>query len=264
MGSIFNPQNTMQQIIQKRLKDLEQTHQIRIWYACESGSRAWGFASPNSDRDVRFIYSHSLDWYLRLKEGNSTLDLGVDTDLLDFTGWELRKTLRLLTNSNASPFEWLQSPIIYKSIVDFQTELWQLAQAYFNPKAVAFHYYGLAKNSLKRGMKNGQMDLKKYFYVLRPLLALRWVLTQQTPPPMEFAPLLEAIKADIEVYRAIHQLVHTKKAAQEGDSIRPVPLIQRYIKDSLADFESQLSALPVASTPHQALNHFFASCIHST
>lgn len=253
----------MQQTIQKRLKDLEQAHQIRIWYACESGSRAWGFASPNSDWDVRFIYSHPVDWYLRLDEGDNTLDLGVDADLLDFTGWELRKTLRLLANSNASPFEWLQSPVIYQSTVNFQTNLWQLAQAYFNPRAVAYHYYGLAKNSLKRGMQNGQMDLKKYFYVLRPLLALRWVLTQRTPPPMKFAPLLEEIKTDIEVYRAIHRLVRTKKAAQEGDSIRPVPLIQRYIKGSLANFEAQLPDLPVASTPHQALNRFFASCIHS-
>ena len=104
------------------LAALEAQHGIRILYACESGSRAWGFPSPDSDYDVRFIYVHPLDWYLGLDEGPDTLNFPVD-DELDLAGWELRKTLRLLRGSNAALFEWLQSPIVYHEAPGFRARL---------------------------------------------------------------------------------------------------------------------------------------------
>lgn len=252
----------MKQLIQQRLQELEHTRHIKIWYACESGSRAWGFASPNSDWDVRFIYSHPLEWYLNLEEHKSMIDLGVDEQDLDFTGWDLRKLLRLMAGSNASPFEWLQSPIVYHDSTDFRAQLWPLAQAYFKPKTTAFHYYGLARNSLKKGMSNGQMDIKKYFYVLRPLLAMRWIVYRQTPPPMEFAPLLEEIKSDAAVYQAIQHLTQAKIAANEGDTIKPVPLIQRYINDTLEVCADLAQALPAPAASYDVLNQFFIQHIH--
>jgi predicted nucleotidyltransferase len=112
----------MQTRIATALAALEAQHGIRILCACESGSRAWGFPSPDSDYDVRFIYVHALDWYLGLDEGPDTLNFPVD-DELDLAGWELRKTLRLLRSSNAALFEWLQSPIVYHEVPGFRAQL---------------------------------------------------------------------------------------------------------------------------------------------
>lgn len=205
----------MKDLILKRLKELETIHNITILYACESGSRAWGFASPNSDWDVRFIYVHSQDWYLSIDESKDMLDFAIDEHELDLTGWELRKTLRLFRGSNASPFEWLQSPIVYLDPYNFRSELWQLTNTYFKPRSMAFHYLGLAKNSSKKGLVDGLMDIKKYFYVLRPLLAAYWICHKKTVPPMEFVPLLEQLKSEEALYAAIQTLVRKKVAALE-------------------------------------------------
>ena len=129
------------------LAALEAQHGIRILYACESGSRAWGFPSPDSDYDVRFIYCHSTDWYLRLDEGPDTLNFPVD-DELDLAGWELRKALRLLRGANASLFEWLQSPIVYHEALGFRAQLAPLLPPAFNLKAGLHHYLG----QLRRGV----------------------------------------------------------------------------------------------------------------
>ncbi len=251
----------MKDLILKRLKELETIHNITILYACESGSRAWGFASPNSDWDVRFIYVHSQDWYLSIDESKDMLDFAIDEHELDLTGWELRKTLRLFRGSNASPFEWLQSPIVYLDPYNFRSELWQLTNTYFKPRSMAFHYLGLAKNSSKKGLVDGLMDIKKYFYVLRPLLAAYWICHKKTVPPMEFAPLLEQLKSEEALYTAIQTLVRKKAAALEGDLTEPVPIIQTFIQKQLtacAILAKDLSAEQAVSTP---LNHLFRAFI---
>ena len=99
--------------IQQRLRQIEQDRDVRVLYACESGSRAWGFASTDSDYDVRFIYTHDRDWYLSIYERADGIELGVDEENIDLSGWDLRKALRLFLKSNAVIFEWLYSPIVY-------------------------------------------------------------------------------------------------------------------------------------------------------
>ena len=69
---------------------------VRVLYAAESGSRAWGFASPDSDHDVRFIYAHERDWYVSLWEDRDVVERGIDEKLVDLAGWDIRKALRLL------------------------------------------------------------------------------------------------------------------------------------------------------------------------
>ncbi|CAA6823693.1 MAG: Nucleotidyltransferase [uncultured Aureispira sp.] len=253
----------MKNLILERLKELELKHNIRILYACESGSRAWGFASPNSDWDVRFIYVHTQDWYLSIDEQKDMLDFAIDANELDLAGWELRKTLRLFRGSNASPFEWLQSPIVYLDPYDFKSRLWNLTEAYFKPRSVAFHYLGLAKSSSKKGLVDGLMDIKKYFYVLRPLLAAHWICNKKTAPPMEFAPLLEQIKSEEKLYTAIQALTEKKVAAQEGDFIEPVPIIQEFIKKSLGELGLKAKELPAEQTNNALLNDLFRDSIHS-
>lgn len=252
----------MKKLIITRLKQLEAEHNIRILYACESGSRAWGFASPNSDWDVRFIYVHTADWYLSIDDNKDMMDFPIDENELDFSGWELRKMLRLLKGSNASPFEWLQSPIVYLDDYLFKAQLWDLATDYFKPRSTAFHYLGLAKSSSKKGLVDGLMDIKKYFYVLRPLLAAYWVCHKQTVPPMEFEPLLEQIKNRTDLYQAIKTLTANKIIAQEGDFTAPIPIIQTFIQDQLNACGKLAKELPAEQKDSAALNQLFRSFIN--
>lgn len=251
----------MKNLITTRLKELETTYNITILYACESGSRAWGFASPNSDWDVRFIYVHSNDWYLSIDEKKDMMDFAIDENELDLSGWELRKTLRLFKGSNASPFEWLQSPIVYLDNYNFREKLWNLTPYYFKPRSTAFHYLGLAKNSAKKGLVNGLMDIKKYFYVLRPLLAAYWICHRQTPPPMEFAPLLKQLSNNIPLHQAIQRLTAKKIAAQEGDFTEPIPIIQDFIERQLNECGKLAKGLPTEQEDVTKLNILFRSFV---
>lgn len=247
----------MKRLILEKFDQLEQEHGIRILYGAESGSRAWGFASPNSDFDARFIFVYPTAAYLSINTPKETIDLGVDENELDLTGWELRKTLRLLGGSNASPFEWLQSPILYRDTANFKSKLWQLGQDYFKPRSTAFHYLGLTKSSLMKGLVGDKMDIKKYFYILRPLLAAIWICDKQTVPPMEFAPLLAQLKNQVQLYTAIQDLTQKKKIAQEGDFITPVPIIQTFIQQYLEQYQEKAKLLPNESRAVADLDHFF-------
>jgi predicted nucleotidyltransferase len=102
----------MRNLIIEKLNEIEQTDNITILHAVESGSRAWGFASPDSDYDVRFFYMRQKDYYLRLDRTRDVLEYPV-FDLLDINGWDIDKTLKLLHTSNPTLFEWSNSPIVY-------------------------------------------------------------------------------------------------------------------------------------------------------
>lgn len=254
----------MREKILARLHDLEKERNIKILYACESGSRAWGFASPNSDWDVRFIYVHPKDWYLSIQDKKDMIDLGVDAEELDFTGWELRKFLRLMAGSNATPYEWLQSPIVYREADNFRAPLRALFPQYFKQRSTAFHYLGLAKSSLEKGLVDGQMDIKKYFYILRPLLAARWILTHEEAAPMEFAPLLAELKEEHPtLYATIVELTKAKMTANEGDKTAPVPLIQDFITASLEEYPERAKLLPAEAGDYEALNDFFRTTLNT-
>ncbi|MFM9946494.1 MAG: DNA polymerase beta superfamily protein [Saprospiraceae bacterium] len=221
----------MQDLIRRHLRRIAEKHAIRILYACETGSRGWGFASPDSDYDVRFIYAFPAERYLSVDEPKDTLtELFEDQgEILDFNGWELRKTLRHLRKSNATPFEWLQSPIVYEQEGEFRNQLWNLAPQYFAPRATVHHYLGICHNSIKTGIADGHIKIKKYFYILRPLLAAMWAADRQTIPPMEFEPLLSQIEQNPELMAAIRQLLKEKEQAVEGQEIPLIPVIQAFI-----------------------------------
>ena len=102
------------QLIKEKLSQIEERENIRILYACESGSRAWGFASSDSDYDVRFIYVRPKEFYLKLENTCDTLECELN-EIYDISGWDLKKMLRLLNRSNPSIFEWAASPLVYKT-----------------------------------------------------------------------------------------------------------------------------------------------------
>ena len=232
----------METRIATALAQLEATHGIRILYACESGSRAWGFPSPDSDYDVRFIYCHPPAWYLTLDEGPDTLNFPID-DELDLAGWELRKALRLLRASNASGFEWLQSPIVYHEALDFRARLAPLLPAAFNLKAGLHHYLGQLRRGVEEDLTGPDVRLKRLFYALRSALAARWIRERHTLPPMEFVPLRALLPAALEP--EVAALLAAKAAANEKTTVaRPVALGE-FLREELAAGQAARDALPV-------------------
>ena len=249
----------MQQLINHHLRRIAQENNIRILYACETGSRGWGFASPDSDYDVRFIYVHPLDQYLSVDEPKTTLGSIFEDggEVLDFNAWELRKTLHHLRKSNATPFEWLQSPILYQQEGRFREELWALAPDFFDARATVHHYLGICHNSIKTGIADGHINIKKYFYILRPLLAAKWAVERQTIPPMEFRPLLTQIAGNTALMTAIQQLWADKEKALEGQSIPLIPIIQEFIGAEMEHCQTAAADLKKTTNATTTLDLFF-------
>lgn len=183
-------------MISNKIHDVCQSQQIHCLHAIESGSRAWGFASPDSDYDVRLIYHHELDWYFQIYQGKDTFEF-IQNDFLDVPfdigGWELRKALQLLYKSNAVILEWLNSPIIYQSNDVFLNEMRLIQQDFFDPKAVFYHYQGMAKTASEHLNLQGEMKLKKWFYVLRALFASVWTIERNSAPPVRMVEMFDLV-----------------------------------------------------------------------
>jgi predicted nucleotidyltransferase len=229
--------------IHAALTQLEATYGIRVLYACESGSRAWGFPSPDSDYDVRFIYCHPPAWYLVLDEGPDTLNFPVD-ELLDLGGWELRKTLRLLRGSNAALFEWLQSPIIYQEALDFRARLAPLLPLAFNLKSGLHHYLGQLRRGVTEDLIGEEVRLKRLFYALRSALAARWIRERHTLSPMEFAPLRDVLPADLQ--SIVTGLLGQKAVAVEKAVISLPEALRDFLRLEYEAGQAAREALPVA------------------
>ena len=141
----------MEKLIVSKLHEIEQMEKVRILLAVESGSRAWGFASPDSDYDVRFIYIRDKEDYLRLNTMRDVIELPVD-EVLDINGWDLQKTLRLLYKSNSTLFEWFSSPIVYMES-DFADLFRRVMNDYFSSKRSLYHYISMAEGNYREYLK---------------------------------------------------------------------------------------------------------------
>lgn len=202
----------MQATIQQKLTDIEQTYKVEILYSCESGSRAWGFPSRDSDYDVRFIYIRTLNDYLTIQPKKDHLSFAIN-DELDVYGWDISKVLQLIAKSNTTPFEWLQSPIVYRENEKFKEKLWQLSQSYFCPRSNIHHYLGVARGAMET-MQGEKIKIKKLFYVLRPLLAAQWCAERETIAPMNILPLMELLSSNLR--KKVQSLIEMKSTATEG------------------------------------------------
>ncbi|MCJ7935232.1 MAG: nucleotidyltransferase domain-containing protein [Chryseobacterium sp.] len=192
--------------ILEKIKEVENEKGVKVLLAVESGSRAWGFASPDSDYDIRFIYRHEKDWYLSPWDKDETIEFMTEDDL-DGSGWDLRKTFHLLLKSNAALLSWFYSPIVYKENAKF-TELFRpLADACFSPIAVSYHYLSMSKKYLE-ACRNDEVKLKSYFYCLRTTLTGKWIIEKGTVPPVLFSDLL--VLVDDRTRRKIEDLAALK------------------------------------------------------
>jgi len=217
------------------LAAIEREHAVRVLFAAESGSRAWGFASPDSDYDVRFVYVHARDWYLRLGEPRDVIEQMLPDDL-DVSGWDLRKALRLFARSNIALYEWLGSPIVYREDPAFAAPARALIARHFQPAAALHHYLGTARTTFHEHLSSEIVRLKKVFYFLRPILACRWIEQARTQPPTTFADLVAADWVDADERAAIAELQHRKQFASEADREALNPALAQWMRDQLEHY----------------------------
>jgi len=268
----------MTDAILAQIAAIETQEDIRILYAVESGSRAWGFASPDSDYDVRFIYAQPRDRYLSIRERKDVIELPVNP-ILDINGWDIRKALQLFLKSNSPLYEWLQSPIVYMDPGGFAADpsaepsspatatkrdspsslaadLRRLMPHYYSRRAGCHHYLSMAYNALTNDLRADEVRLKKYFYALRPTLACGWILEKGTVPPMEFA-ILRTLITDSGWNDTVDDLLRQKSQADEKAVIPPVALLQDWLVTTLAKYKDLAEAIPAVKHDPEELDVLF-------
>jgi len=223
----------------KALGEIEEKHDVRVLFACESGSRGWGFASPDSDYDVRFVYVHRLPWYLTVGEQRDVIELPI-SDALDVSGWELRKALQLLAKSNPTLLEWLDSPVVYRQDAAWVARLRSLCGGFFSGMCVRHHYVAMARKNFRGYLQGESVRLKKYLYVLRPLLAAQWVDEGRGMPPMRFAELVDGLVNDMALHEEINALLAIKMQAGEAGYSPRWSRIHAFIVERLAQADAEI------------------------
>jgi len=232
----------MKDKILNKLKEVEKDKKVTILYAVESGSRGWGFASKDSDYDVRFIYIRPLDWYLSIAERRDVIEYPPSSQL-DTSGWDVKKVLQLFNKSNPPLYEWLSSPIVYIERGSFAQRLRLLMPSFYAPISCLHHYLHMAKGNYREYLRGEKVRVKKYFYVLRPILACMWIATRKTMPPMEFTQLLHAQKLDKKLADEIERLLKRKRAGEELDMEERIAVINRFLEEKIKYFEGYVKTL---------------------
>ncbi|MEM7799823.1 MAG: nucleotidyltransferase domain-containing protein [Chloroflexota bacterium] len=240
------------------LEKIEAEHRVKVIFACESGSRAWGFPSKNSDYDVRFIYAHPIDWYLTvdLEDKRDVIELPIHDDL-DISGWDLRKALKLFRKSNPPLLEWLGSPIVYWEKYTVAQNMRDLAPIAYSPISCMYHYFSMAKGNFRDYLRGDTVKLKKYFYVLRPLLGVIWLERQLGVVPTEFQKLIEGTLEDDALKEAIYRLIERKKVGEELDAGPRIPEISSFIEREISRLEAEEFEKRAQKAPVEKLNTLF-------
>ncbi|MDR0503592.1 MAG: nucleotidyltransferase domain-containing protein [Treponema sp.] len=239
------------EFVRSRLLQIEDEHKVKILYAVESGSRAWGFESRDSDYDIRFIYAHKKEWYLNILPKRDVIEYPIVDDF-DYSGWDLRKALFLMNKSNPVLFEWLRSPIVYFRDDFFYDTMTRLSKKYFYPVSSVYHYLHMADGNYRHYLQEDFVKIKKYFYVLRPVLACMWIEYFKEPPPMEFEKLLVQITAN-DLLTAINELLAKKKSGIELGTEPKIEIINLFIEDRLRHFETSVNSFDPKKKPNQNL-----------
>ena len=230
----------MREHIIEVIKHIEKDHSVKILFACESGSRAWGFPSKDSDYDVRFIYIHKPNWYLSIDQKRDVIEIPTSDSLsipihplLDLSGWELTKALRLFRKSNPPLLEWLKSNIVYHQSYSTIDKMRELDRYIFSPTSCLYHYLNMAKGNYRDYLQGNEVRIKKYFYVLRPILAAKWIEKYNTIPPMEFQALLEDILDPGELKESVSTLLKRKIAGEELNLEPRLDIINEYLNKEM-------------------------------
>ncbi|MFM7023456.1 MAG: DNA polymerase beta superfamily protein [Flavobacteriales bacterium] len=206
----------METRILSEIKRIEKLHGVTVLHACETGSRAWGFPSPDSDYDIRLIYKHDVDWYLSLSEKKDTIEYMSEDKEIDLSGWDIKKSLQLLWKSNAPLLERIQSPIVYHSSEGFIESFHEIAKLCYSPIATMHHYLSMAEKGLNETKDTSEVKLKKLFYALRAATACKWILDKETMPPILFTIMLDELELENDFKKHIYSLIEMKATKDES------------------------------------------------
>ena len=233
----------MHETILSELEKIEQQYGVRILHAVESGGRAWGFAYPNNDYAVRFIYVRPVADYLQPEEFRNVIEckLCKQYKVLYIVGWDLQIAMTQFWRGNAILFEWCYSPVVYKTTSEWD-KIRETANEYFSERTAVYHYYGMAQSAYL-SLTRDKVHYKKYFYALRPLLAVMWIEQKHEIPPVLFDDLLK-LELDSELRVAINDLIEKKKTTREWDYNPHIPVILDFIEDALSRQKSVSNAIP--------------------
>lgn len=240
------------------LNEIQRKKKIKLLFACETGSRAWGFPSTDSDYDVRFIYMHEREWYLSLSLRKDTIE-HIDGEM-DITGWDLRKCLLLLKKSNAPLIERFQSPITYYEDEGFKKEFKELIGQYYSPTAVFYHHYSLAQKFWEELKDQNDIKLKSYFYLIRSLLSCHWITKEQRVLPMDIEGLMTLI--DNEQRIEIRKLIQLKANVDEKYLYRADKKLTAWIVELFELLKSSKDDLGISRSDNSALNSFFLKMVN--
>jgi len=244
----------MKEIIQKKLEEIEKQEHVKIILAIESGSRAWGFESADSDYDVRFIYVREPEMYLRLDFVRDVIEWQLD-EVFDISGWDIKKALQLLYKSNPTLFEWINSPIVYKETREGR-ELRDISKQYFDVKKSVMHYLNMASNTFDNYLQDESVKLKKYFYAIRPILAAKYALENETQPPIKFNDLKDTMLED-KLKTEVNHLLELKMKSKETEYIPVVNELNLYIKNKMQEINEQAYKLNDMRFEWDNLNKYF-------
>ncbi len=250
----------MTEAIQERIRQLEKEENVRVLYACESGSRDWGFASTDSDFDVRYVYCHPRNWYLSILDRPDVIERPIHNNI-DLSGWDIRKALQLFRKSNPPLLEWLDSPTIYKTGGSFAQKLRSLLPHYYSPRNCLHHYRHMAEGNFKKYLGGSSVQLKRYFYVLRPVLACNWIERRTDAVPMEFAKLVHAIVPDSPLKNSIDELLDKKRQDIELGEGPRIDIIHNFLETELNRIATLQEASPAADTSTKELDNLFRDTI---
>ena len=251
--------NEMKEKIIAKLTEIEKTEQVRILYCAESGSRATGLSSEDSDYDARFIYIRNEIDYLKLEPMRDVIEWQCD-DTFDVCGWDIKKALTLAYRSNPALLEWISSPIVYKETEDWKPVA-EAIKEFFSQKKALMHYLSMAKSNYDSAFKTENIKFKKYFYVLRPLLSAEWVLTKNEMPPLEFEKLT-ALLPEGEITDAVTTLIQAKRSGSKKMEGAPLPHLNEYIESHLTAIDTAANTLPAPEHKDiSALDKIFLSLL---
>ena len=252
----------MKEKIIERLHEIEKKYDVKVLLAVESGSRAWGFASADSDYDVRFIYIHRKNWYLSLVEGRDVIEEMDPDGILDFAGWDLKKALLLMSKCNSMFVEWLRSPVVYYKDCTFVYAVEKLSRLCFRRNYCMNHYYHMAVKHDERYLEKRGFELKRFMYYLRGLLAAKWAFLENDYPPVPFLTLVDSLVTDKAVHDELVEMVRLKSESKEHDTTIVSDKLIEYAAGLQTEIESALKDQKKGPAPDiKPLDTFFLEYI---
>ncbi|QLQ33255.1 MAG: nucleotidyltransferase domain-containing protein [Candidatus Thiothrix singaporensis] len=216
--------------VQAKLGALASQHQVTIISAIESGSRSWGFPSPDSDYDVRFVYAHASEWYIQLNPERDVIELPVNA-VLDIGGWDVRKAMALANSGNSVIQEWMISPLVYREDAAQAAMLREMVASTFNARA-SFHHYSSMAKSMVAALDAPDIKLKRFFYISRATLSALWIAREHSMPTTVFPDLLQALTDDAAVLEAFQRQIRDKATKTEAETGVVDPLCLAFVREA--------------------------------